>query len=112
MIEENRIISGNRAFKTSLRFSKDDLKKLEEILSKYPREKVSTVFRKLILAERRPVLSKEVREELYTLVLELNHLGRNLNQLLKYKYFDNVADLLNEIKTMVKRINDQLIKEY
>ena len=88
----------------SVRFNEAEFRDLNKICRKYKIKNKSTFMKELLFTDIKTFLSPDERFLLETTIMELNALGKNLNQLLKYRAYHNAQSVVNRIKQKVEEI--------
>lgn len=92
----------------SIRLNAKELQNIKTITRKYKVNNLSTFIKEVLFAEIKPFLSPQERFLLETAIIELNAVGRNLNQLLKYKAHNDAVELVQVIKQKVINLEKTL----
>lgn len=87
----------------TIRFNNNEYKDLVNILKKYRFRSRAGFIKQVLFSDIKPFLDKRERELIIAYIIELNAIGRNLNQLLKYKAHEDAILLVEEIKKVVER---------
>lgn len=94
--------------RVTIRFNKEEAQNFETIIKEHPNLSNSKLIKQLLFRDIKPFVAEYERELLSNYIYELNAIGRNLNQLLKYKAFKDceiiikdIADLVNEAKKVL-----------
>ena len=87
----------------TIRLNKEEQEMLKELRGRkvLSAQKTSGFIKQVLFKEFKPFLTDEERELLGILLLEMNGLGRNLNQMLKYKSFEDSETTIKLIKKVV-----------
>ncbi len=103
----------NTSNRTTVRFNKTETEYLKKLIKKYKYSSKSKLIKNLAFREIKPFLNNKELETLQTLILELNAIGRNLNQFTKvankYGALRNVdIKLANEVLKDISSLTDEL----
>ncbi len=90
----------------TIRFNLKEIKILNQLLIKHKAHNTSYFIKSVIFSPIKPFLSSNHQELLEISIIELNAIGRNLNQLLKYKKFQNSSYIYECIKNIQKQVED------
>lgn len=88
--------------------NKEELQNLHTIMKTNKVVVRSKFIKEVILSEIKPFLSVEEKELFSCCIYELNAIGRNLNQLLRFKAFSDIEELIKQIKDVVVEIEEIL----
>lgn len=92
----------------SIRFNKKEAESFNELCRKYKESSKSGFAKKLIFTEIKPYLNTKEKELIIACIIELNAIGKNLNQLLRYKAYDDVEAIIENIKEAVANAKEAL----
>lgn len=85
----------------TIRFNKKEEQQFASLKSKHQNLSNSRLIKELIFRDIKPFLKEEERETLSNYIYELNAIGRNLNQLIKYKSFKDCEAVISDIKDLI-----------
>jgi hypothetical protein len=87
----------------TIRFNKVEYDNFINLVKKYKPHSRAGFIKQILFSEIKPFLDKRERELIIAYIIELNAIGRNLNQLLKYKAHEDALNLTEDIKKVVER---------
>ncbi len=87
----------------TIRFNNREYNNLANILKKHKSYSRAGFIKQILFSEIKPFLDKREKELIIAYIIELNAIGRNLNQLLKYKAHEDAVLLVEDIKKVVER---------
>ncbi|MFL1780495.1 hypothetical protein ABSA28_00185 [Candidatus Hepatincolaceae symbiont of Richtersius coronifer] len=102
------IIKKKSKVRITIRLNFEEIQLFNSLLESYSVRSRSGFIKQLLFQEIKPYMDNRERELLGALIVELNAIGRNLNQLLRYKAFDDGILLTNKIKGVVDEIQKAL----
>jgi hypothetical protein len=86
----------------TIRFNKIEYDNFINLVKKYKPNSRAGFIKQTLFSEIKPFLDKRERELIIAYIIELNAIGRNLNQLLKYKAHEDAILLVEDIKKVVE----------
>jgi hypothetical protein len=86
----------------SIRLNKQEHEYLLLLLKKYGIKSKTKLIKQILFGEIKPFLPPKERDLIISYIIELNYIGKNLNQLLKYGANNDVVDLLPKLKELIK----------
>ncbi len=86
----------------TIRFNKKEYQQFISLLKKYKTKSQTGLIKQILFSEIKPFLTISEKELIIAYIIELNAIGRNLNQLLKYKAYEDAKILVSDIKRIVE----------
>lgn len=88
----------------SIRMNQEELQNLKTVMKEHKAFVRSQFIKEVLFSEIKPYLDLKERELFMSCIYELNALGRNLNQLLKFKAYTGATCLVKDAKLVVQEI--------
>ncbi|MDR0484292.1 MAG: hypothetical protein LBH40_03355 [Alphaproteobacteria bacterium] len=86
----------------TIRFNKKEYDDFINLAEKYKAKSRTGFIKQLLFQEIKPFLSIREKDLIGAYIIELNGIGRNLNQLLKYKAHNDAVLLIKDIKKIIE----------